>query len=43
MLRRAGEPMPERRDVADALLCRLPSLPGDALAELEHAIGDALV
>ena len=38
VLARAGEAMPDRRDVADALLVRLPSLPSDTLAALELAI-----
>jgi anaerobic magnesium-protoporphyrin IX monomethyl ester cyclase len=38
VLARAGEPMPSCRDVAAALLLRLPSLPLDSLAALELAI-----
>ena len=38
VLERAGEPMPDRRDVADALWCRLPSLDAAVRAELELAI-----
>jgi hypothetical protein len=42
LLARMGEPMPERRDVADALLMRLPSLPEGTLAALELAIEEDL-
>jgi radical SAM superfamily enzyme YgiQ (UPF0313 family) len=42
VLSRAGEPMPDRRDVADALLMRLPSLAPDTLAALELAIVEDL-
>ncbi len=43
VLARAGEAMPDRRDIADALLTRLPSLPVDTLAALELAIDDEIV
>jgi radical SAM superfamily enzyme YgiQ (UPF0313 family) len=42
VLARAGEPMPDRRDVADALLARLPTLDPASLAALELAIDDDL-
>jgi radical SAM superfamily enzyme YgiQ (UPF0313 family) len=42
VLARAGEAMPDRRDVAEALLLRLPSLPRESLAELELAIENDL-
>jgi radical SAM superfamily enzyme YgiQ (UPF0313 family) len=42
VLRRAGEPMPGRREVGDALLCRMPALPAGTLEELELAIEDEL-
>jgi radical SAM superfamily enzyme YgiQ (UPF0313 family) len=42
VLERAGEPMPDRRHVADALLLRLPSLEPDTLAELELELDDDL-
>jgi hypothetical protein len=42
VLARAGEAMPSRRDVADALLMRLPCLPPDTLAALELAIDEEL-
>jgi len=43
VLARAGEAMPDRCDVADALLTRLPTLPSDTLAALELAIDDEIV
>jgi radical SAM superfamily enzyme YgiQ (UPF0313 family) len=42
VLARAGEAMPDRRDVAEALLLRLPSLPRESLAALELAIENDL-
>lgn len=42
VLARAGEPMPDRRDVAEALLLRLPSLPPESLGALELAIENDL-
>jgi radical SAM superfamily enzyme YgiQ (UPF0313 family) len=42
VLERAGESMPNRRDVADALLLRLPSLEPETLAALELELDDDL-
>jgi radical SAM superfamily enzyme YgiQ (UPF0313 family) len=42
VLARAGEAMPGRREVAEALLVRLPSLPPESLAALERAIDEDL-
>jgi hypothetical protein len=43
VLEHAGEPMPPRRDVGDALLCRLPGLDVASLEALELAIEGDLV
>jgi len=40
VLSRAGEAMPARRDVGDALLLRLPGIDRESFAALELAIGD---